>query len=1276
VNEEHEEQFPVWETKMNARRSGLQGACILVARLYGLPIAFLLALLSPAPASSTDLWTTTFGVPCCTIPPEKFKYLDADEACRAEQPLPGDIACSVNARNMRNFGGPQQQNVCVWDTTCTCSTCGILPDFPNGGNTQLNHGNFTWKEPHTCPAGIFPQLDRCDPYPPKTKGCGSSDGGGSGGGGPGDGPGPLLANPCNVITGNKLQEETIYRSPSGRVSLVLTYNSQDGSTYFQAGPFGAHWSSRPFARLRDSAQGIIAVERPNGRELEFRAPPSGNVYAADADISDKLERITDASGNFQEWRLTTSTGDEQFAYDAAGHLLAIRDRALVAETMTYSTASTPLTVAPEAGLLIASSDPYGRQLTYTYDVMRRVVTMTDPAGGLYRFNYDSSTGPMGTGNLTKVTFPDGHTRTYFYGEAAQINGGTACSSPASNLPHALTGIQDENGVRFATWTYDCQGRATSSEHASGADRYTFTFNPDNRVVVDPLGTSRTFNLTSQSILGVAYNTGTTQPAASGSGSVSNAFSRDGNGNLASRTDYNGNLTNYSYDLTRNLETSRTEAFGTPQARTISTEWHPTFRLPARTAEPLRITTYVYNSDGGANCGFQADGVTLVPGVLCSKTIQPTTDATGATGFGATATGTPRTWTYTYDANGSVLTMNGPRTDVSDVSTTTYYSNNDADLGKRGNVATITNALGHVTQITAYNAHGQPLTIVDPNGLTTNLAYDSRQRLTSRNVGGELTNYDYDNVGQLTKVTLPDGSFLSYSYDAAHRLTGMSDSLGNRTAYTLDAMGNRTQEQVFDPVNALAQTRSRVFNNLNRLFQEIGATGQTTQYAYDNQGNLTSVDGPLQGAVDVTVNAYDALNRLRQVTDPNNGITQYAYNGIDQLVSVTDPRNLATTYNYDGLANLNSQQSPDTGTTSNTYDAAGNLLTQTDAKGQVTTYTYDDLNRVALIASADGSLQTHGYDAGANGIGRLTSITEFDPSHEITSALTYTYDQHGRTISETRTINGVAYVLSYSYDAFGRLSGMTYPSGRTIAYGFDSLGRISQVSTTPFGGAEQLVAGNIAYQPFGGVKSYTLGNGQTYTRGFDLDGRIASYSQGAQTYAIGYDAASRVSFITDTANAANSNTYSYDNLDRLIGAVLPNLPYAYGYDAVGNRTSKTVGSATDTYAYSPTSNQIASIAAQSGAQRNFAFDANGSTTADGNNLYGYDTRGRMVQSTSALGATTYQVNALGQRIRKTNSSDDRVFLYDTRGRLIAETDPGGTLKREYLYLNDIPLAVIQ
>jgi YD repeat-containing protein len=111
-------------------------------------------------------------------------------------------------------------------------------------------------------------------------------------------------------------------------------------------------------------------------------------------------------------------------------------------------------------------------------------------------------------------------------------------------------------------------------------------------------------------------------------------------------------------------------------------------------------------------------------------------------------------------------------------------------------------------------------------------------------------------------------------------------------------------------------------------------------------------------------------------------------------------------------------------------------------------------------------------------------------------------------------------------------------------------------------------------------------------------------------------------------------------------------------------------------YETASNRIAGITSQAGATRLFSFDPNGSTVNDGVNQYAYDTRGRMVQSVGSLGTTTYQVNALGQRIRKTNSTDDRVFVYDTRGRLIAETDPGGAVLREYIYLGDIPVAVIQ
>jgi YD repeat-containing protein len=1005
----------------------------------------------------------------------------------------------------------------------------------------------------------------------------------------------------------------------------------------------------------------VAAFRPDGKVFQFNLV--GGAWVPDASTNYRLTATNTG------WQLYVPDGDETETYNLSGLLVSIRTRAGLTQTVSFSDGTAganggsildstgqPTNVALPPGAPIRVTDNFGRTLAFGYDAALHIVRVTDPSGALYHFTYGTNN------NLATITFPDGTVKTFVYNEPANTGG--------ADLLNALTGIIDENGSRFATFQYDAKERVVSTEH-SGAERYQLSYSSAGGIttttVTDPLGTVRPYVF--QLTFNTFKNGSISGPACPSCGPTAQTF--DANGNVATKTDWNGNITAYnSYDLTRNLETSRTEAAGTPQARTISTQWHPTFRLPAKLAEPLRITSYIYNGDGGASCGVAAGG-TLVPGVMCSKTIQPTSDATGAAGFAATSAGAARTWSYTYNANGSVLSMDGPRTDVADLTSYAYYTNNDADPGKRGNVASVTNALGQVTQILSYNAHGQPLTIVDPNGLTTNVTYDARLRLTSRNVSGEITTYGYDGVGQLLRVTLPDGSFLAYGYDTAHRLTGIADSAGNSITYTLDAMGNRTHEQVFDQGGSLAQTRSRVFDALNRLAQDIGAQSQTTQYAYDNQGNVTGVTDPLGHA---TSNAYDALNRLVQVTDPNQGLTQYAYNGIDQLVAVSDPRNLTTSYNYDGLSNLNAQASPDTGNTTNTYDTAGNLLTQTDAKGQTTRYAYDPLNRVTSIVFADGSTQNYGYDQGANGLGRLTFFAETNSANQITVVQDYAYDAHGRTTLENRNIGGVNYAFGYAYDSGGRLSALSYPSGRTVAYGFDAAGRISQVSTAAppaAGGATQLLASNVSYQPFGGVKSYILGNGQLYARAYDQDGRIVAYGAGSQAASLRYDPAGRIVSIAD---ATNSNTYGYDNLDRLTSAAALAASFAYTYDAVGNRTSKTVGTATDAYTYSASSNRIASISGST--SRTFSFDPNGSTLADGPNQYTYDTRGRMVNATSPTGTAFYQVNALGQRVRKTTATDDRVFLYDLRGHLVAETSPAGAVKREYIYLNDIPLAVIQ
>ena len=79
-----------------------------------------------------------------------------------------------------------------------------------------------------------------------------------------------------------------------------------------------------------------------------------------------------------------------------------------------------------------------------------------------------------------------------------------------------------------------------------------------------------------------------------------------------------------------------------------------------------------------------------------------------------------------------------------------------------------------------------------------------------------------NVAVAKKATQPDGTWAAYTYDAAHRLTDVADNQGNSVHYTLDAMGNRTQEDYKDPSGTLRRTITRVIDALNRVQTVSGA----------------------------------------------------------------------------------------------------------------------------------------------------------------------------------------------------------------------------------------------------------------------------------------------------------------------------------------------------------------------------------------------------------------------------------------------------------------------
>jgi YD repeat-containing protein len=188
--------------------------------------------------------------------------------------------------------------------------------------------------------------------------------------------------------------------------------------------------------------------------------------------------------------------------------------------------------------------------------------------------------------------------------------------------------------------------------------------------------------------------------------------------------------------------------------------------------------------------------------------------------------------YTYDAAGRVLTAK----DTLNRTTTYAYYTAAAFTGTApnetghaaGDLQTITNAAGHVTQFTLYDRAGRVRQMIDPKGVVTDIAYTPRGwtssvTLTPPGATARTTTYAYDNAGQLTGATLPDGTTLGYSYDAAHRLTGVTDAKGNSVTYTLDNAGNKTGEQVKDPSGNLQRNITRVYDALNRVQQVTGAS---------------------------------------------------------------------------------------------------------------------------------------------------------------------------------------------------------------------------------------------------------------------------------------------------------------------------------------------------------------------------------------------------------------------------------------------------------------------
>ena len=931
-------------------------------------------------------------------------------------------------------------------------------------------------------------------------------------------------DPINVATGSKFENEVDYlSSDTFPVTLSRYYNSSDT----QLSTLGVGWRISYSRVIATTNANQVAAIRDDGKGLNFTL--TSGVWQPDSDVNAKLVKLV--SG----WVYTTGLNEVE-TYNSDGHLLSVANRAGLLQTLSYDA----------QGRLLSVTNPFGRSLTFAYTGTGTLVSsVTVPNGGVYSYAYDA------LNNLISVTYPDKTKRQFVYEN--------------TSYPHALTGIIDEKGNRFSTDAYDSSGRDISNQLASAVNKTTLDFSSVTYgyvPVTDALGATRTstfVNVNGTALeSALAYNCPNC-PSATATATSSTTY--DANGNILSKTDFNGNTTTYTYDTTRNLELSRTEAAGTPAARIISTAWHASFRLPTKIVEPNRTTTFSYDAQGN----------------LTNKAI---TDGS-----------ITRSWSMAYNSSGQLLSIDGPRTDVKDITAFAYDSH--------GNVSTITNALGQVTRITSYNADGQPLSLTDPNGLVTTFQYDARGLLIAKTVGTEQTSYNFDPAQLLSKVTLPNGATYTYNYDLAHRLTRITDAFGSHIDYTLDALGNRLGEKVYDASGNVSRSHSNTFDALSRLAQSIGSTGQTSKIQYDKNSNLVGVTDPLGN---VQSKAYDALNRLLQDTDPNGGKTTYSYDDNGNIQKIVDPLGLATQYQRDGLGDLLKLTSPDTGVTQKTYDQAGNVLTSTDARGKVTQFSYDALNRIIAIQRNDGGAISYTYDTETNSIGHLVAMKDdTDLTH-------WSYDNQGRVIAKAQSYAGEELSkITYTYDTAGNLAQMTYPSGYKMTYSYDK-GRLTQVNVN-----DGPVVTNISYVPFGGITSMKNFNGTSYNRQYDTDGRVSQYTAlGTRTVSLNYDAAGRITQYVDSAGVVNQNM-GYDTLGRIVSANGFFGNESYTYDADGNRLSHAVNGELGNYAYDSVTNRLLSTTLTNAAANNTlqrSYDASGNTLTIGAQQFTYNDLGRL------------------------------------------------------------------
>lgn len=460
------------------------------------------------------------------------------------------------------------------------------------------------------------------------------------------------------------------------------------------------------------------------------------------------------------------------------------------------------------------------------------------------------------------------------------------------------------------------------------------------------------------------------------------------------------------------------------------------------------------------------------------------------------------------------------------------------------------------------------------------------------------------------------------------------SMSIKEATTYNNKGLITQKKT--ETGNLTTTENYTYDARGRVLTQTSSAGRSVSYAYGNRTVSSTTNGKTYTQV------YDPWGGVKSVTDPVSSIA-YTYKSLGKPQKiVTGGATFTMTY-YD-TGKQKTLTDPNAGTITYTYDAAGRLKTQVDGKSKTTTNTYDVLGRMSSSAT-DGVTTTYTYGTSGNNLLRLTKEQTGN------NYTTYTYDNYGRTRTETRQIEGTgALAFTYSYNSQGQLSNIAYPGSLTVSRNYDAYGNLRQV----LAGTQNIWELTGAT---GTVTTTKLGGTLISTETRNSQGLLSNLKTMKGTTSLHnmnyvFDGATG-NLTSRTGMIGQTETFTYDSADRLTvvkqgSSTVMNM----GYHANGNIVSKTgLGS----YSYDKP-HAVSTV------------DNTGGLISENNQTIAYTAFDKVSSISETVGSNNYLLNITygpdRQRWKstlKTNNAVARTTVYAGDYEMVTE---GGVTKQLY------------